>query len=265
MWGEIALSLKNANLYIIIILIMGFLGTVVFFERLIVFQLVFHIDFGKFLTNLRKMITAEDLERAMAFCKSVSKTSLPRISLKALEAMESDPSKVRGVIEEETIEFLPNIDRRLGVLPGITLMIMLIGILGTIDSLWQAFHSIDVLDTAKKQATLAQGIAGALNPTAISMSFGILFLAAHYFLRAFANNLVDKMHHGVTVLINLLVPQESMTMVPMIASANSGPPISDPVTAPDEGPKSQKQDTNSSDENFDDVSVEDIKDEEEII
>lgn len=265
MWGEIALSLKSANVYVILILIMGFFGTLIFFERLIVFQLVFHIDFGKFLANLRKMVAAEDIERAMAFCKSVSKTSLPRISLKALEAMDSDPSKVKGVIEEETIEFLPNIDRRLGILPGITLIIMLIGILGTIDSLWQAFHSIDVLDTAKKQATLAQGIAGALNPTAVGMSFGIIFLAAHYFLRGFANTLIDKTHHGVTVLINLLAPQESMTMVPMMASTSVGSPTSESPSSQDESPNPTKKDNNPTDETFDDVSVEDIKDEEEII
>lgn len=265
MWGEIALSLKNANVYLIMILIFGFFGTLVFFERLIMFQMVFHIDFGKFLSNLRKMIASEDTERAMAFCKSVSKTSLPKISLKALETMETDPSKVRGTIEEETIEFLPNIDKRLAVLPGLTIIIMLIGLLGTIDSLWAAFHSVDVLDTAKKQATLAQGIAGALNPTAVGMVFGLLFLAGHYLLRSFANTLIDKTHYGVTVLLNLLAPQETMAMVPMMASTAGNSVSSQDESAPDEASQSTKQENNSKEETFDDVSVEDIKDEEEII
>jgi len=265
MWGEIALSLKHADIYVILIMIMGFIGTLIFFERLIMFQLVFHIDFGKFLANIRKMVAAEDLERAMAFCKSVSKTSLPRISLKALETLESEPSKVRGVIEEETIEFLPDIDRRLGVLPGLTVIIMLIGLLGTIDSLWQAFHSVDVLDTAKKQATLAQGVASALNPTAVGLIFGMLFLAGHHFLRGFANSIIDKTHHGVTVLINLLVPQDPMAMVPVMATTASAASAADSYDQTNEPKEVGRQDNKKTEETFDDVSVEDIKDEEEII
>ena len=89
----------------------------------------------------------------------------------ALEAADSDPTKVRGTIEEEALEFLPSIERRLGALPALTLLIMLVGILGTIDSLWVAFQSVDVLDTAKKQATIAQGIASSLSPTALGLLF----------------------------------------------------------------------------------------------
>ncbi len=266
MWGEIALSLKNSNFYVIMILIIGFFGTMVFFERLIMYQLVFHIDFSKFLSNLKKMVAAEDLERAMAFCRSVSKTSLPKISLKALEVLETDPSKVRGVIEEETIDFLPYIDKRLSLLPGCTLIIMLLGLLGTIDALWAAFHSVDVLDTAKKQATLAQGIASSLNPTAVGLLFGMLFLSGHYLLKGVANMLGEKIHYGVTVLINLLAPPEAMAMMPVMGAMSSGDSTreSDVIPGGDSSATS-KDAAHTTDETFDDVSVEDIKDEEEII
>ena len=91
------------------------------------------IDFSKFLSSLKKMISSEDYERAINFCKSVSKTSLPKITLRAIEASENDPTTVRGTIEEETIEFLPKIENRINTLPALATLIMLIGILGTID------------------------------------------------------------------------------------------------------------------------------------
>jgi biopolymer transport protein ExbB/TolQ len=210
MWGELAHSLQHANGYVMAILAFGFIATVVFFERLIMLQFVYHVDFPKFLANLKKLVAAEDLDRAIALCKNVSHTSLPRITQRALEAAETDPTTVRGTIEEEAIDFLPNLEKRLGVLPAVTLLIMLCGILGTIDALWGAFHSVDVLDTAKKQATLAQGIANALNPTALGLLFGMGLLAGYYLLRGMAVNLADRVHHGITVLTNLLVPQEMM-------------------------------------------------------
>ena len=263
MWGELALSLQQGNAYVLSILALGFIATMIFFERFIMLQLVYHIDFSKFLSNLKKMVTAEDLTRAITLCKNTSATSLPHIASRALEAAEADPTKVRGTIEEEAIDFLPQIEKRLAILPAITLMIMLIGILGTIDSLWTAFQSIDVLDSAKKQATLAQGIAGSLSPTALGLTFGMLLLAGYHVLKGMAATLTDRLHHGVTVLLNLLVPQESSYYMPMAAQSHEAADVpradADFSSEPNAAPEVH------ADESFDDVSVEDIKDEEEII
>ena len=265
MWGELADSFQHGNGYLIGILIIGFFATVIFFERLIMLQFVYHIDFNKFLTNLKKMVQAEDLNRAMNLCKNVSPTALPKISLKALEAAEVDPLTIRSRIEEEAVEFLPNIEKRLGIIPAATILIMMIGLLGTIDSLWNAFQSVDVLDTARKQANLAEGIAGALNPTALGLIFCMVLLAGHQMLRGMALNLTEKMHHGIVVLTNLLCPQEALTYMPMSqpsqenyahhTKSNATNIVEQPAAALAAGIH----------EPFDDVTVEDIKDEEEII
>ena len=263
MWGELALSLQQGNAYVLSILALGFFATVIFFERFIMLQLVYHIDFSKFLTNLKKMVNAEDLTRAITLCKNTSATSLPHIASRALEAAEADPTKVRGTIEEEAIEFLPQIEKRLAILPAITLMIMLIGILGTIDSLWTAFQSVDVLDSAKKQATLARGIAGSLSPTALGLTFGMILLAGYHVLKGMAISLTDRLHHGVTVLLNLLAPQESAYYMPMPAQSHE--PADVPRVDADFSSEASAAPEVHADESFDDVSVEDIKDEEEII
>ena len=266
MWGELAYSIQRGDGYVITILILGFLATVVFFERLIMLQFVYHINFPKFLSNLKKMVGAEDLDRAITLCKNASHTSLPHISLKALQAAETDPTTIRGTIEEETIDFLPRLETRLGAIPSLTLLIMLVGILGTIDALWGAFQSVDVLDTAKKQARLAQGIASSLNPSALGLIFGMILLAGHHFLKGIAINLTERVHHGVSVLSNLLVPQE----VAYVSVGAAGEPAAGASSAFDKSADGDfgaagNDAEESSDETFDDVSVEDIKDEEEII
>lgn len=262
MWGQLALSLQAANGYVISILVLGFIAFVLMIERLVMLQFVYNIDFPKFLLNLKKMVSAEDNDRAMTLCKNVSSTSLPRISLRALEAVESDPSRVRGTIEEEAIGFIPNIERRLGALPALSLLIMLIGILGTIDALFGAFQSIDVLDTARKQASLAQGIASSLNPTAMGLIFSMILMAGYYLLKGIAATLTDRMHHGIAVITNLLAPQEMATYMPMESMAAST--ISNEPRA-EAAPAAVAESPSQPEETFDDVSVDDIKDEEEII
>ena len=77
MWSELARSFQNGDVYIYVMLAIAFLGTVIIFERFIMLQFVFNVDFTKFLTNLKKMVRAEDMDRAIALCKSSSHTSLP--------------------------------------------------------------------------------------------------------------------------------------------------------------------------------------------
>ncbi len=264
MWSQLAVSLQHLNPYLVTILVLGFFGMIVVFERLIMLQLVYNLDFKRFIVNLKKTVQANDIDRAINVCKSAARTSLPHISLKALEASERDPSSVRGVIDEETTDFLPQLESRLGILPAIATMILLIGILGTIDTLWGAFDSIAVLDTSEKQANLAQGIAASLNPTALGLMCCLIFIAAHQFLKSMALRLTDRIHHGVTVLTNLLSPQEYATFQAAPAMETGGFTMSTETPSfATAAPAPAKKEV--ADDNFDDASVEDIKDEEEII
>ncbi|MEZ4744123.1 MAG: MotA/TolQ/ExbB proton channel family protein [Bdellovibrionota bacterium] len=193
-----------------------------------------------------------------------SKHLLPKIALRALEAAETDPTTVRGTIEEEAVEFLPRVESRLAVLPALATLVLLVGILGTIDGLWGAFHSIDVLDTAKKQASLASGIAGSLNPTALGLITCMLILTFHQLLKGSAVRLTDRIQYGVTVLNNLLIPPEVATYV-------AAAPMDHQVTASRDSHEDDYNNTahmneaEEDDDAFDDATVEDIKDEEEII
>ena len=264
MWGELASSFQQGNPYVLIIFVFGFIATILLIERVIMLQFVFNVNFPKFLSNLRKTVGAEDLDRAMALCKSTSRTSLPKIALRALESAETDPSTVRGTIEEETIEFLPRLEARLNILPAFATLVMMVGILGTIDSIWAAFHSIDVLDTAKKQATLAQGIAASLNPAAMGILVCMIILGGHQMIKGAALRLTERVHHGVAVLSNLLVPAE-MAYMPMAAAVAQSPEAAGPSTASADISEDNNLAQGGADETLDGTSVEDIKDEEEII
>ena len=265
MWSQLAINLTSGDWYIYCMLAFGWVGLVILIERVTMIFVVYNLDFKKFLQNFRKMIQAEDVDRAMNLCKKASKTSLPHISLKALEASETDPSTVKGIIEEETIDFLPRVEARLGALPGLATLVLLIGILGSIDNLWAAFHSINVLDTAEKQASLSGGIAASLTHTALGLMISIILISGHHVLRGAALRLIERLHHGITVISNLLAPQETGSFIPVGAMpmmAGQAPLQAGESTPETETAEEAEEDL---DDGFDDAAVEDIKDEEEII
>ena len=265
MFGEIASSFQSGNIYLTTMLVLGFLATTIVFERIIMLQFVYHMDFGKFLLNLKSLLTSEDTTRALSYCKSFSNTSLPGIARRALEAAEIDPTTIRGAIEEETIYFLPRIETRIGGLMGLSTLILLTGVLGAIDSLWNTFHAISVLDSVQKQASLGSEIARALNPAAFGILLSMFILVGYYLVRGSAVRLTEKMHYGVTVLNNLLVPPEVASFMPVaMPSAGPAPRMAtseaeshdaDPIIASGAAP----------DAYVPSAAVEDIRDEEEII
>lgn len=272
MWSQLALSFQHGDKYIYIMLALAFVGVVLIFERLIMLQFIYHIDFRKFLDNLRKMILAEDLPRAISFCKKVSGRSLPRISLKALEAAESDPSRVRGIIEEETLDMLPKIEARITAIPAVATIVFLVGVLATIDSLWVTFNAVDILDTAKKQAIAAQGVAASLNYTAMGLLICMVLLFGHQIVRGMALRLAHQLQHGTTVLTNLVAPQGITYAAPvaMAAAPSAAAPVeqytnNEEYVADAAAPVEQAPAAAAPAENFNEAAVDDIKDEEEII
>jgi biopolymer transport protein ExbB len=265
MWSQLANSFQHGDIYVYLMMFLAWIGLMIMIERFIMLMFVYRIDFKKFLLSFRKMVQAEDIDRALNLCKKTSNTALPFITMRALEAAESDPSSVRGVIEEETIDFLPRVESRLHVLPVASTIVLLIGILGTIDRLWAAFHSIDILDTAEKQASLSSGIAGSLSHTALGLLICILLLAGHQLLKSAAVKLTERIHYGVAVLTNLLAPAETTSFVPAMGMMAGTPQQAAASESGSNENQAQNPVAEEADDNFDDASVEDIKDEEEII
>jgi hypothetical protein len=191
------------------------------------------------------------------------------IALKALEAAEADPTTVRGAIEEETINFLPRLEARLTLLPAMASLAILAGVLGTLDGIWATFHAVDVLDSAKKQATVAKGLAASLGPAAMGILVAAITIFVHQILKGYALRVIERIHLGVSVLNNLLVPSESTAFVPIAAAGAAVTPVATAaVTTASAGDVSKGSDTQAgANANATPVvtASEDIKDEEEII
>lgn len=264
MWNELARSIQAQNYYVMTILILFAIALMIIFERMMMLYFVYNINFDKFISSLKNMVASEDYERAMNFCKTSSNTSLPKISLAALEAAEYNPTKVAGTINEETAAFAPKVTARIPLLSSLSTMVLLVGVLGTVDDLWSAFHSLGVLDTAKKQASLAAGISSSLNPTALGLLVAGVTLFFSQIVKSSASRLLDKLYYGVTALTTLLVQHNTPSLQQSISptgSSVSQAATSEAAESDGESAVNEAQGEPAGEgENLDD-----IKDEEEII
>ena len=124
---------------------------------------------------------------------------------------------------------------------------------------------MSVLDSTQKQASLGSEIARALNPTAFGVFLSMVILVGYYMIRGMALRLTERMHYGVAVISNLLVPAEVTSFMPISMPAA---PVSRDVVASPVAQSSSASSPNegaSQDANVADTSAENIRDEEEII
>lgn len=199
---------------------------VIILEKFIVLQFVYHINFPKFTQTLRKMLAAGDMDRAKSFCKSTSKTGLPHIALRAVDTYESDNFRVRMVITEETLSFLPRIRRRISQLPALATCAILLGALAAVHGIWQSFTTADQLEMGIKTLAFTKGLGGALIPLAFSLFAAVFIMLPYGILDAVAGRLEADFEHGIAVILNLLAPEGPMVQSHSSAASSDPFPLS---------------------------------------
>jgi biopolymer transport protein ExbB/TolQ len=185
------------------------LGLAVVIERLYVLLVRFNVDGRKFYAELRPLIERGDLEAARDLCGDAP---LPRILRAGIEAalagrQAPNPSFERAIqnaVDEEALAVLPGVQKRTHYLSMIANVSTLMGLLGTILGLMQAFQAVAGADPSQKAAMLAQGISMAMNTTAYGLIVAIPCMACYAFLQSKSGKIVDEIDEYSVKVINLL-------------------------------------------------------------
>lgn len=204
------------------ILALVLVGWVVILERFITLQFIYRVNFKRFNQSMKKMLAAGDLERAKSLCHNTSKTGLPLITARAIEAYETDSFRVRLVLSEETLAFMPRIRRRISQLPNLATGAILLGSLAAIHGVWQAFFTAEILELGVKTFAFTQGISHSLTPLALAMFAAVILVLPYGILDAIAARLEGEIEHSLAIVLNILAP-ETQPVVAAIAAPAAQP------------------------------------------
>ncbi len=217
MLNDIFLMYRNGEIIPFIILAFVSIGYIIIFEKFIILQFVYRINFEKFNTTIKKMLAANDMERARNFTKATSKTAVPMLTLKAIDAYENDPMRVRATVSEESLRFFPRIRRRINQLPNLAAASVLLGAIATVQGIWSSFRMVEGLELGLKSFAFSTGLSHALLPLAISLVSAVLLMVPFGILDAIAWRLEAEMEHSLCVVLNILSPE----MQPMFTGGAS--------------------------------------------
>lgn len=181
---------------------LGF-GLAVIAERAYVLLFRFNVDGRKFYAELRKLVQSGQLQAARALCGNAP---LPRILGVGIDAAAGgDERAVQNAVDEEALAVIPQVEKRIHYLAMIANVSTLLGLLGTIVGLMQAFQAVAGADPSQKAALLARGISMAMNTTAYGLVVAIPCMAVYSFLQSKATKIIDEVDEYSVKLINLLL------------------------------------------------------------
>jgi biopolymer transport protein ExbB/TolQ len=117
---------------------------------------------------------------------------------------EASGEQVQMAMEEGMLEFVPRLEKRTHYLATFANIATLLGLLGTIMGLIDAFSAVSGAEPADKANLLSASISVAMNTTAFGLMVAIPLLLAHAFMQTKTMQVVDSLEMATVRLANLI-------------------------------------------------------------
>jgi biopolymer transport protein ExbB len=189
-----------------LILLCSAIAIGVFVERLLYFHRA-TINVGDFLQGLANLIRKRNFAEARVECQATS-VPITRVIHAAIVRHHLPRSDLREIVQEAGQMEVPRLERNLGLLIAIGYISPLIGLLGTVIGLIQAFVQLSANNGYATLADVSGGIYQSLLTTAAGLVVAIPTILGYCHLSARLNALMHDMERAGIEVINLLTETE---------------------------------------------------------
>jgi biopolymer transport protein ExbB/TolQ len=153
-------------------------------------------------------LQAGNYEAALKECEGED-TAVGKVLQAGLQRLQtsSERNDVEMSMEETLMESIPKLEKRTHYLATLANVATLLGLLGTIIGLIQAFTAIANVNPSEKADLLSASISVAMNTTAFGLMVAIPLLLMHAVLQTKTTTLVDSLEMVVVKFLNTLGKQ----------------------------------------------------------
>jgi biopolymer transport protein ExbB len=180
------------------------LGAGVMIERFIFLFFRFNINGAQFFNQIQKLVMANNIDRAIKLCNAADKAALARVMKAGLTRANKSESDIAAAIEEAMLEVSPAITKRISMIAAVANIATLLGLLGTIFGMIDAFNAVAVAAADQRSQALAKGISIAINTTGFGLMVAIPLLSAQVFIQGLAKKIADEVDLYAVKLETLL-------------------------------------------------------------
>ena len=197
------------------ILAVSVVGIAIIAERVARLFFRYSVNANQFMAQIQKLVISGNIDRAIKLCNAEPNAALPRVIMAGLTRANKGETEILSAIEEATLEVVPEITKRTPSLQAVANVATLLGLLGTIVGLIQAFDAVATAPADQKTTMLTASIAVAMNTTAFGLIVAIPTLAAYTFLNNTVKRMIDEIDQYSVKLQNLLITRGKGTQSPL--------------------------------------------------
>lgn len=185
-----------------LILFCSVLAGAVFLERATYFHRA-SIRVGEFMRGLANLLQRRSYAEALHEC-AATPGPVARVIHAAILRHDAPRAELREIVQEAGQLEVPRLERRLGMLVTISFIAPLIGLLGTVTGLIEAFVNISTQSGFASSTDIASGIYQCLLTTAASLVVAIPCAVGYGYLSARVNALMHDMERAGIEIVHLI-------------------------------------------------------------
>jgi biopolymer transport protein ExbB len=204
--GELKLSFWEMALkggwIMIPIVILSIVAVYIFFERFLAIKKASQTDIN-FMNKIKDYIHDDKIDSAMALCQSTD-TPVARMIEKGLQRIGRPLNDINAAIENVGNLEIAKLETNLPTLATVSGAAPMIGFLGTVMGMIQAFYSMSMAGNNIDVSRLADGIYTAMVTTVAGLIVGILAYLAYNILVAKVEKVVFQLEANTSEFMDLL-------------------------------------------------------------
>ena len=192
-----------------LILLVGIAGVLVVAERLYIVVFRARHKGRPFIERVIQLVRGGKVDEAMKACAS-SQAALADMGLLILRSRTRDESDLQNVADAAALHVLPKLTRRINYLPTLAVVAILLGALGTVDGVHDAFLNAPAAGDHNVQLWVA--LAHALTPTTFGLGVAIVLTMARGYLVSQAEFITEEVREFSARLINALIDRPDVRL-----------------------------------------------------
>jgi biopolymer transport protein ExbB len=185
-----------------LILFCSVLAGAVFLERVSYFHRA-SIRVGEFMRGLNNLLQRRSFSEALHEC-AATPGPVPRVIHAAILRHDAPRQELKDIVQEAGQLEVPRLERRLGILVTLACVAPLLGLLGTVTGLIDAFVNISTQSGFTSSTDIASGLYHSLLTTAAGLVVAIPCAVGYGYLSSRVNALMHDMERAGIEIVNLL-------------------------------------------------------------
>lgn len=199
-----AFEWDNGGIWMWLIVAVSVVVLALLVERFYFIFIKFNTNARQFFDTVQRNIVSGNIDGAIQVCNSARSAAVAQVVKAGLARANKSEIEIQNGLEEASLEVAPEVTRFMPAIAALANVATLLGLLGTIIGLIDAFAALENAAPDERQQKLSAGIAIAMNTTAMGLIVAIPSLICHTVLSIFAKKILDDMELYSTKLGNLL-------------------------------------------------------------